>query len=128
MALKPITELGPSNPNYPFKRQQLTGPDTPNLPQPIVDALKTIQRLERGKHVFASTLDRSRFTSLLDVNDLDNRAFATDSDVRRHLSPEDINEILANALRCFKIDYNKGVWNIERSSSSCLINFTLYGF
>ncbi|KAG7403374.1 hypothetical protein Forpe1208_v016565 [Fusarium oxysporum f. sp. rapae] len=118
------------------QRQQLNGPDTPNLPQPIVDALKTIQRLERGKHVFASTLDRSRFTSLLDVNDLDDRAFATDRDVGSHLSPEDVDEILADAERCFKMDHDEGVWNVEvhqyllkkvlrRSGSSHLVDFTL---
>ncbi|KAM0227993.1 hypothetical protein ACHAP5_012060 [Fusarium lateritium] len=119
------------------QRQQLNGPDTPNLPQPIVDALKMIQRLERGKHVFASTLDRSRFTSLLDVNDLDDRAFATDRDVGSHLSPEDVDEILADAERCFKMDHDEGVWNVEvhqhllkrvlrRSSSSRLVDFTLW--
>jgi hypothetical protein len=117
-------------------RQQLNGPDTPKLPQRIVDALKTIQRLERGKDVFASTLDRSRFTSLLDVNDLDDRAFATDKDVGSHLSPEDVDEILADAERCFKMDHDEGVSNVEvhqyllkkvlrRSGSSHLVDFTL---
>lgn len=119
------------------QRQQLNGPDTPNLPLPIVDALKTIQRLERGKHVFSSSLDKSRFTSLLDVNDLDDRAFSTDKDVGSHLSPEDVDEILADAERCFKMDHDEGVWNVEvhhpllkkvlrRSSSSRLVDFTLW--
>nr|CEG04439.1 unnamed protein product [Fusarium clavum] len=118
------------------QRQQLNGLDTPNLPRPIVEALKTIQRLERGKHVFASTADKRKFTTLLDVNDLDDRAFATERDVGSHLSPEDVDEILTDAERCFKMDHDEGVWNVEvhqyllkkvlrRSGSSRLVDFTL---
>ncbi|KAF4416070.1 methyltransferase type 11 [Fusarium austroafricanum] len=118
------------------QRQILSGVGTPDLPRPIVDTLKMIQRLERGKQVLSSSLDRTSFKEFLDMNDLDEMAFATNENVGSHLSPDDVDKLQAGAARCFNKDHDEGVWNAEvhqplldmvlrRPGSSNLVDFTL---
>ncbi|KAH6955990.1 hypothetical protein BKA56DRAFT_502932 [Ilyonectria sp. MPI-CAGE-AT-0026] len=116
-------------------KRQLTGPRAPHLPQPIKDALLRIQNLERCKGVLSATSNTPDIDALLDEFDLDHTVFADSPGEGSRLTPESVDDIGSDARRCFEMDHDEPVWNVEvhnpllkkvfRTGEDRLVDFSL---
>ncbi|KAF4977613.1 hypothetical protein FZEAL_5897 [Fusarium zealandicum] len=94
-------------------KRQLKGPGTPQLPLVIKHVLLRIQRLERCRGVLSTALDAPDALAFLQEFDLDDTVFDTNSTGGSRLAPSDVDEILLDAQRCFEMDHDEPVWNVE---------------
>ncbi|KAF5021533.1 hypothetical protein F66182_6415 [Fusarium sp. NRRL 66182] len=123
-----------------IRKRQLSGPRTPGLPRPIGDALRLIQRLERGRGILSLRSDAPEMEALMEEFDLDDQAFSESEGGGSRLVSSDVDEILEDAKRCLLMDHDETVWNAKvhqpllkkvlrcptsTSNSSRLVDFTL---
>ncbi|EFY91114.1 hypothetical protein MAC_02785 [Metarhizium acridum CQMa 102] len=94
-------------------RRQLSGLQTPGLPEAIKGPLRKIISLQRGRQVLSSHCNKLDFGDLIRDFELSSDAFADPGNGGSELSPQDVERIAKKARRCFERDHDESPWNAE---------------